>query len=149
MHGDVFACIPMTVEVPARRNSHRWEILREVLNGNSKADRESGTERASGSLMKKVCGVMPPISLERAQAAKKAALQRFRKLPSLTGVGITRVGGGYAIKLNLSEPIESDVTFPTTSMACRCVSRSPAPSGRPTFVHLHECYDITRLVTDR
>jgi len=55
---------------------------------------------------------MPPISLERAQAAKNAALQRFRKLPCLTGVGITRIGGEYAIKLNLSEPVEPGVTFP-------------------------------------
>ena len=55
---------------------------------------------------------MPPISLERAEAAKKAALQRFRKLPSLTGVGITRVAGEYAIKLNLGEPVEPGVPFP-------------------------------------
>ncbi len=56
--------------------------------------------------------VMPRITLERAQAAKKAALQRFRKLASLTGVGITRVDGGYAVKLNLSKPIEPGVEFP-------------------------------------
>lgn len=62
--------------------------------------------------MKTMSGGMRPISLERAQAAKKAALQRFKKLPSLTGVGITRVGGGYAIRLNLSEPIEPGVKFP-------------------------------------
>jgi hypothetical protein len=55
---------------------------------------------------------VPSTSLERARAAKNAALQRFRNLPSLTGVGITRVGGGYAIKLNLSRPIEPGVTFP-------------------------------------
>jgi hypothetical protein len=58
-------------------------------------------------------GVMPRISLERAQAAKKAALHRFKKLASVTGVGITRVGGEYAVKLNLSEPIEPGVTFPS------------------------------------
>ena len=56
---------------------------------------------------------MRQISLERAQAAKKAALQRFKKLASLTGVGITRVDGGYAVKLNLSKPIEPGVKFPT------------------------------------
>jgi hypothetical protein len=33
---------------------------------------------------------MPQISLERAQAAKKAALHRFRELASVTGIGITR-----------------------------------------------------------
>lgn len=54
---------------------------------------------------------MLSVSLERAQAAKQLA-QRFRKVPSLTGVGITRVGGEYAIKLNLSRPTEPGVTFP-------------------------------------
>jgi hypothetical protein len=55
---------------------------------------------------------MSHITLERAQAAKKAALQRFKKLASLNGVGITRVNGGYAVKLNLSKPIEPGVKFP-------------------------------------
>jgi hypothetical protein len=56
--------------------------------------------------------VMRHITLQRALAAKKAALQRFKKLASLTGVGITRVDGGYAVKLNLSKPING-VKFPT------------------------------------
>jgi hypothetical protein len=55
---------------------------------------------------------MPHISLERAQAAKKTALQRFGKLETLTGVGITRVGGEYAVKLNLREPIGPGVKLP-------------------------------------
>lgn len=56
---------------------------------------------------------MSQISLEQAQAAKKAALQRFRKLETLTGVGITRVGGKYAVKLNLSRPIGPGVKLPS------------------------------------
>jgi hypothetical protein len=59
-----------------------------------------------------MCDVMSRITLERAQAAKKAALQRFRKLGSLTGVGITRVDGVYAVKLNLSEPVQPGVELP-------------------------------------
>jgi hypothetical protein len=55
---------------------------------------------------------MPQISLERARAAKKAAVRRFRKLDRVTGVGITRVRGEYAVKLNLSEPVDPDVTLP-------------------------------------
>ena len=58
-------------------------------------------------------GLMPQISLERARAAKKAAVQRFKTLDRVTGVGITRVGGSYAVKLNLSEPIEPGTTLPT------------------------------------
>lgn len=56
---------------------------------------------------------MPQISLERAQAAKKTALQRFKKLGHVTGVGITRVHGEYAVKLNLSEPVGPGVTLPS------------------------------------
>jgi hypothetical protein len=53
---------------------------------------------------------MPQISLEQAQAAKKTALKRFRKLGS---VGITRVRGEYAVKLNLVHPIAPGVTLPS------------------------------------
>lgn len=55
---------------------------------------------------------MAHISLEQAQAAKKAALRRFKTLGSVTGVGITRVGGEYAVKINLREPIEPGVKLP-------------------------------------
>jgi hypothetical protein len=57
--------------------------------------------------------VMSEISLARAQAAKRTALRRFKKLGSVTGVGITRVRGEYAVKVNLSEPIEPGVTVPS------------------------------------
>ena len=57
--------------------------------------------------------VMPDISLEQAQAAKKTALRLFKKLGSVTGVGITRLRGKYAVKVNLSEPMEPGVTMPS------------------------------------
>ena len=53
---------------------------------------------------------MLEISLEQARAAKEAALQRFKKVGS---VGITRVHGEYALKLNLSVPIEPGVQLPS------------------------------------
>jgi hypothetical protein len=56
---------------------------------------------------------MPHISLDKAQAAKRSALQRFQKLGKVTGVGITRVKGEYAVKVNLSEPIEPGTELPT------------------------------------
>jgi len=55
---------------------------------------------------------MARISLEQAQAAKKAALRRFESLANVTGVGITRVRGQYAVKLNLSEPVRPGVELP-------------------------------------
>jgi hypothetical protein len=53
---------------------------------------------------------MPQISLEQARAAKKTALQRFKDLGS---VGITRVDGEYAVKLNLVEPVAAGVKLPS------------------------------------
>ena len=51
--------------------------------------------------------------MTEAQAAKKAALQRFERLGNVVGVGITRVNGEYAVKVNLSEPVGPGVELPT------------------------------------
>lgn len=56
---------------------------------------------------------MPRIPLDKAQAAKRLALRRFQKLGKVTGVGITRVKGEYALKVNLSEPVEPGTKVPT------------------------------------
>jgi hypothetical protein len=53
---------------------------------------------------------MPQISLEQARAAKKRAVERFKNLGS---VGITRVRGEYAVKLNLTEPAAPDLQLPS------------------------------------
>jgi hypothetical protein len=58
-------------------------------------------------------GIMPEISLEKAEAAKQSALQLFRTIGNIVGVGITRVDGEYAIKVNLSEPVEPGTELPT------------------------------------
>jgi hypothetical protein len=55
---------------------------------------------------------MPQISLDRAQAAKRAALKKFETLGTVTGVGITRVEGEYAVKVNLSEAIDPAMEMP-------------------------------------
>lgn len=55
---------------------------------------------------------MARISLDQAQAAKRTALKRFERLGKVTGVGITRVRGEYAVKVNLSEAIDPDVEVP-------------------------------------
>lgn len=55
---------------------------------------------------------MPEITLDRARAAKRVALERFDKLGKVTGVGITRVAGEYAVKVNLSEPVEPGIEIP-------------------------------------
>jgi hypothetical protein len=55
---------------------------------------------------------MSKISREQAQSAKDAALRRFGRLEHLTGVGITRVKGEYAVKVNLSEPVAEGEELP-------------------------------------
>lgn len=56
---------------------------------------------------------MSESTLDKAQAAKRTAVQRFAKLGTLAGVGITRVDGRYAIKVNLSKPPDVDFELPT------------------------------------
>lgn len=53
------------------------------------------------------------VSLDRARAAKAHALREFRKYCDVVGVGITRVGGEYAVKINLSERPAPGVELPT------------------------------------
>ena len=55
---------------------------------------------------------MPQVTLEQARAAKAAAQRRFEQLPSLVGVGVTRVDGEYAIKINLREPLTPAADVP-------------------------------------
>jgi len=56
---------------------------------------------------------MARVSLEQARSAKQQALRRFRKLENVTGVGITRVQGEYAVRLNLSGPVAAGVELPS------------------------------------
>src|SRR5258708_3148001 len=46
----------------------------------------------------------PECTLAEARAAKPRALAVFSELADVVGVGITRVGNGYGIKVNLSAP---------------------------------------------
>ncbi len=56
---------------------------------------------------------MRQVTLDRAQAAKAAALRRFKGVDEIVGVGITRVEGQYAVKINLSGPPPEHVKFPS------------------------------------
>ena len=56
---------------------------------------------------------MPRITLAKARAAKGRALSYFRGVGDVVGVGITRLNDEYAIKVNLREPISSDISLPT------------------------------------
>ena len=51
--------------------------------------------------------------IEQARAAKPKALSVFAALASLNGIGITKVGDGYGLKVNLSEAPPETVELPT------------------------------------
>lgn len=42
-----------------------------------------------------------PCTLEQARAAKARVLAVFERLAPVVGVGVTRLNGGYAVKVNL------------------------------------------------
>jgi len=53
-----------------------------------------------------------PISLEQARAAKESAKMLLASLPGKVGLGITKVGDDFALKVNLSEPLPAGVSVP-------------------------------------
>ena len=56
--------------------------------------------------------VLKSISLQRARAAKAAVLKEYRRMPNITGIGITKLTNGYAVKINLSEPMPEGTALP-------------------------------------
>jgi hypothetical protein len=52
------------------------------------------------------------ITLEQARAAKESAKALLAALPGVAGVGITKIGEDYALKVNLSAPLPSGVSAP-------------------------------------
>jgi hypothetical protein len=63
---------------------------------------------ASGCYTKRMEGV----SIERARAAKTQILAELANLPQINGVGLLRTDQGYAVKVNLSGPLENEETIP-------------------------------------
>jgi hypothetical protein len=53
-------------------------------------------------------------TLDEARAAKSKALAAFSRNASVVGVGITRVDGGYGVKVNLVEPPQPGAELPET-----------------------------------
>ena len=52
-------------------------------------------------------------TIDEARAAKARALEIFRRLGAVASVGITRVDGGYGLKVNLRGPLRAGVSPPT------------------------------------
>ncbi|CAN5158463.1 hypothetical protein BH18ACT12_BH18ACT12_16930 [soil metagenome] len=51
-------------------------------------------------------------SLTRARAAKKKAIEQLEGVADVNGVGITRVGDGYGLKVNLASTPKRWGAFP-------------------------------------
>ena len=51
--------------------------------------------------------VQPPATLSQARAAKSEVAKRLAGHPLVNGIGIARVNGGYAVKVNLSAPVKN------------------------------------------
>jgi hypothetical protein len=51
-------------------------------------------------------------TLEEARAAKARALEVFRQLAPVVGVGITTIDGGYGVRVNLREAPASGIELP-------------------------------------
>jgi hypothetical protein len=51
-------------------------------------------------------------SLDRARAVKPRALEVFSKLGEVVGVGLTRIGDVYGIKVNLASAVKDESTLP-------------------------------------
>jgi hypothetical protein len=47
---------------------------------------------------------MPEVTLERARKAKRAIQSQLEGCDTVTGIGITRADGEYAVKVNLIAP---------------------------------------------
>jgi hypothetical protein len=56
---------------------------------------------------------MPQVTLEQAQAAKRTAVRLLETVDCVVGVGITRLDGEYAVKVNLSGPVGPGTKLPT------------------------------------
>ena len=53
-----------------------------------------------------------PVTLEQARAAKESAKALLTALPGVVGVGITKIGVDYAVKVNLSASLPAGVSAP-------------------------------------
>jgi hypothetical protein len=54
-------------------------------------------------------------SREDARAAKDSVYRKFKQIGSqVVGVGITRLGDEYAVKVNLAEPLAPGIEVPTS-----------------------------------
>ncbi len=52
------------------------------------------------------------VTLEQARAAKESAKALLADLPGVVGIGITKIGDDYALKVNLEAPLPAGKSAP-------------------------------------
>lgn len=52
------------------------------------------------------------ITIDQARAAKDVAKTELAGVPGVVGIGLTKVGDDYALKINLREPLPGNVHVP-------------------------------------
>jgi hypothetical protein len=52
------------------------------------------------------------VTLEQARSAKPSVEALFAKIAKVVGIGITRIGKNYGVKVNLAQKIPENVTVP-------------------------------------
>ncbi len=52
------------------------------------------------------------VTLAQARAAKESAKEELAALPGVSGVGISKIGDDYVLKVNLREPLPSGISAP-------------------------------------
>jgi hypothetical protein len=58
--------------------------------------------------------MMEGVSIEQARDVKREAVELFSRLATVAGVGITKLQGGYGIKVNLREEPTPGTLLPET-----------------------------------
>jgi len=53
-----------------------------------------------------------PITIAQARAAKDVAKIELAGIPGVVGIGLTKVGNDYALKINLREALPGDMRVP-------------------------------------
>ena len=71
------------------------------------------TRLPRGTVMDEPPATMNVSTLEQTRAAKQAALELFSALAPMVGVGITRMAGGYGLKVNLRTEPAAGTHWPT------------------------------------
>ncbi len=57
---------------------------------------------------------MTGTGLDKARAAKEQVKAAFAGKATVVGIGITRIGNGYGVKVNLGAPPDADAELPET-----------------------------------